>query len=162
MRSRGANATQPNPARRPRRPPLPAGRSSRAVQARGEVAIASISLVVGALATPVLYIVAAVLFPEGFAQLRDASAQTFLYHFAATLAPSTLFTVLIGGATWKPLHAYSWDGFLSYALLGAFIAGPIGLILDTDTPNFAAIALAACNGLAVRATERVIRATRSS
>jgi hypothetical protein len=126
------------------------------VKIRNEFAIASVSLIFGALAAPVLYIAGAVLFPQGFADLRHASAQTFIYYFVVAWVTSALFTALIGGSSWHLLHARTWDSFATYAALGGGAAVIIGLVVG-GWQNWEPILMAASNGLTVRAIERAIR-----
>jgi hypothetical protein len=120
-------------------------------------ALAAASLTLGSIAAPLLYIASALLFPQGFADLRQASGQTLLYYFAIIWLASILLTGLIGGLTWRLLHRRNWDGFAAYALIGAAAALIIIIATGTELSNWLAMAMAACNGLIVRAVERSLR-----
>ena len=129
------------------------------MKARDPIVVAIISLVLGSIATPLIYLASAWWFPSGFADLREASGQTFVYYFVAVWLASALATALIGGSTWRFLHRRKWDGFASYAAIGAGAALLISLVIGVALQNWLSVLMAASNGLAVRAIERAIRYT---
>lgn len=127
------------------------------VKGRHEASVAALSLIGGSSIAPVLYVIAAYLIPRGFADLRHASLQTVLYYFAVAWIVSLLLTALIGAPTWRPLHRRGWDGFLSYALIGAITAIIASVAFAQTVQDWDAVVMAAGNGLAIRAIERALR-----
>jgi hypothetical protein len=124
---------------------------------RREVSLAAAAFIAGSLATPILYIVSAYITPQGFADLRHASAETVLYYFAIAWGTSALFTVVVGGATWWLLHRRGWDGFVSYALIAGGIALIASAVVGSGMQNWEIVVMAASNGVAVRVVERALR-----
>ena len=127
------------------------------VKVKDPVVLAVLSLVLGSIATPLIYVASAWLLPQGFADLRQASAQTVLYYFTIIWLASMLLTALVGGSIWRLLHSRNWDGFAAYALVGAAAALIIGSVTGAGVQNWMAIVMAASNGLAVRGIERAFR-----
>jgi len=127
------------------------------VKARSEVAIAALSFLGGSRATKIKNECGAFLRTEGFADLRQASAQTVLYYFAAAWAVSFLFTAAIGASSWRFLHRRGCDSFISYAAIGGGTALIVSLAFGGGMHAWEAVVMAAINGLAVRAVERTIR-----
>lgn len=127
------------------------------VKVKDPVTLAIVSLILGSVATPLLYVASAWLLPQGFADLRQASAQTVLYYFAIIWLASALLTAIVGGITWRLLHSRNWDSFTAYALVGAAVAIALGVVTGAGVQNWMAIVMAASNGLAVRGTEIALR-----
>ena len=127
------------------------------VSTRKEALIAIVSLLVGSLATPILYLAFALLAPRGFMDLRNSSALTLSYYFGAVWAVSALVTLGIGGIAWWVVHRQSWDGVLSYSLIAASAAVLIGMFAGTQ--NWMAVAMGIANAITVRALELRMRRT---
>jgi hypothetical protein len=127
------------------------------VRVRKEITLAAISLLAGSIATPIVYVLVALLAPKGFANLSQASAATIAYYFFLIWIASAFATTVAGGASWRFLHRRGWDSFAAYACIAAGIAALIGLVLGHGSQNWEAVAMAASNGLAVRGVERALR-----
>lgn len=125
------------------------------VTRRNRIFLAVLSLIIGSLAAPVVYVALGLLAPMGFADLRGASAITLALYFGAAWAVSAIATLAVGAAGWQILHRRGWDGVVTYALAGASVAVLIGLLLGHQ--NWEAILMAIANAVVVRMVELRLR-----
>ena len=127
--------------------------SSSSVPIRNSKApLAPVALLVGSLAAPLIYVMAGLIIPEGFHNLRSADVSTVLVAFGSAWIFSALFTCVVGGASWVPLHKLGHDSLISYVLVALVSEVSFSLVAGA-APEIFGISMAAANAVAVRAAE---------
>ena len=111
------------------------------------------SMVLGALAAPAVYILAGLILPSGFHDLRSASVTVWIIAFGAAWLFSVVATFGLGVPLWYLLHKYGYDGFLSYSAIAiiGFLTFHFGVRAE-GTWAFGAF-MALVNAVMVRAVE---------
>lgn len=115
------------------------------------------SMVLGALAAPAVYVLAGLILPSGFHDLRNASATVWIITFGAAWLFSVVATFGLGAPLWYLLHKYGYDGFLSYLVIAiiGFLTFHFGFRAEGAWEFGAIMALA--NAAMVRAVELVLK-----
>ena len=118
---------------------------------------ASVILLLGSLAAPVIYVAIGFFSPAGFHDLRGSPISTTALVLLVSWLFSFLPTYIVGAIAWWPLHARRVDGFASYAAValvayavvyGVSSAGEFG-----PGPLLLGIGLALSNAILVRLLE---------
>lgn len=119
---------------------------------------AVLSLLLGSVATPIIYVVIGIVAPQsGFEDLRASPLSTIALAFGVSWFFSALVTFFIGGLFWVPVHVYKYDGYIAYSciavasdlLIGSFADGNVAL-------SFRTMGMVVANALAVRMVERYV------
>ena len=121
--------------------------------------IAIISLLLGSLATPIIYVMIGYVDPKGFHDLRGADISTISLAFGTAWLFSALITVVVGGILWKPLHVYSYDGAITYLIIAVLVYISFSAINGADV-WFYGVCMSAANAFVVRMVERKINGVR--
>lgn len=116
---------------------------------------ASISLLLGSLATPIIYVMVGYVDPKGFHDLRGADISTISLAFGTAWLFSALITVVVGGILWKPLHGYGYDSAISYLIIAVLVYISFSAISGADI-WFYGVCMSAANAFAVRMVERIV------
>lgn len=118
---------------------------------------ALLSIALGTLATPVIYVLAGIFLPSGFHDLRNASAMVLLVAFGTTWLFSLIATFGLGTLFWSVLHRFNYDGYLSYSAIaiGGLLAFHFGIRAE-GSPTLGAI-MAVANASTVRMVELMLK-----
>src|SRR5689334_196266 len=96
---------------------------------------AGLSLVIGSLGAPILYLIVGYLSPGGFHDMHPTSFERIALTFGTAWFFSLILTLPIGGLAWPILHAIRIDGFTSYCGLAVLAFLPLHLLSSADNLN---------------------------
>jgi hypothetical protein len=113
----------------------------------------ALTFVLGSSFTTVIYVLAGIISPSGFHNLRDMDATHIAIIGALVWFWSTIFTVAIAGSCWAILHRRELDGFLVYTLIAVVGCMAISLVISGDMPDLLMISMAIANAIGVRIFE---------
>ena len=114
-----------------------------------EIRRVALILFLGSIGAPIIYIITGVVHPCGFHFFIKNNLVDILIPFMVVWAASFVYTAIIGGIVWMPLHKYKIDSALIYIIV-AIVSSSLLSLSTSHEISLLGIGMSSTNAIIIR------------
>lgn len=120
-----------------------------------EIKKPALILFLGSIGAPIVYLITGIVHPSGFHFFPKNNLVDILIPFLVVWAASFVYTAIIGGILWMPLHKFKIDNVFTYILIAIVFTSLLSLSANHGIPLLG-IGMSSTNAILIRLLEILI------
>lgn len=117
-----------------------------------EIRKPALILFLGSIGAPIIYLITGIVHPSGFHFFPKNNLVDILIPFLVVWAASFVYTAIIGGILWMPLHKFKIDNVLIYIIIAIIFTVLLSLPTNYGI-SFLAVGMSSTNAIIIRLLE---------